>query len=148
MSIYDKLTHLPLVSHICVGALGQHSFMQWLGAEQPTSHYPKQCSLIINWTPLEQTSVKLESKFYHFHSRKCVWKCCLPKWWPFCPGEMIWWFNNDTSKHNNVILIFYKNCFSWTYPDCDCLHFFMCSGVLTCMYIDIPCINQKEASLS
>ena len=31
---------------------------------------------------LEQISVKFES----FHSRKCSWKCDLPKWWPFCPG--------------------------------------------------------------
>ena len=23
--------------------------------------------------------------FCHFHSRKCIWKCCLPKWRPFCP---------------------------------------------------------------
>ena len=36
----------------------------------------------------EQVSVNFESEFYHFHSRKCIWKCCLPKWRPFCPGEM------------------------------------------------------------
>ena len=35
----------------------------------------------------EQISVKLESKFCHFHPRKCIWKCCLPKWQPFCPGR-------------------------------------------------------------
>ena len=34
----------------------------------------------------EQISVKFESEFYHFHSRKCIWKCCLPEWQPFCPG--------------------------------------------------------------
>ena len=34
----------------------------------------------------EQISVKFESEFYHFHSRKCIWNCHLPKWWPFCPG--------------------------------------------------------------
>ena len=34
----------------------------------------------------EYISVKFESQFYHFHSRKCIWKCRLPKWWPFCPG--------------------------------------------------------------
>ena len=27
----------------------------------------------------EQISVKFESRFYHFCSRKCIWKCCLPK---------------------------------------------------------------------
>ena len=34
----------------------------------------------------EQISVKFESELYHFHSRKCIWKCRLPKWQPFCPG--------------------------------------------------------------
>ena len=34
----------------------------------------------------EQFSVKFESEFYHFHSRKCILKCRLPKWRPFCPG--------------------------------------------------------------
>ena len=34
----------------------------------------------------EHISVKFESEFYHFHSRKCSWKCRLPKWRPFCPG--------------------------------------------------------------
>ena len=36
----------------------------------------------------EQISVKFESEFHRFQSRECVWKCRLPKWWPFCPGEM------------------------------------------------------------
>ena len=35
---------------------------------------------------LEQISVKFESEFYHFHSRKFIWKCRLPEWRPFCPG--------------------------------------------------------------
>ena len=34
----------------------------------------------------EQVSVKFESEFYYFHSSKCIWKCRLPKWRPFCPG--------------------------------------------------------------
>ena len=33
----------------------------------------------------EQISVKFQSEFYHFHSRKCIWKCCLPEWRPFSP---------------------------------------------------------------
>ena len=32
----------------------------------------------------EHISVKFESEFYHFHSRKCIWKCRLPEWRPFC----------------------------------------------------------------
>ena len=35
----------------------------------------------------EQVSVKFKSKFYHFNSRKCIWKCRLQKWLPFCQGE-------------------------------------------------------------
>ena len=34
----------------------------------------------------EQTSMKFESKIKLFHSRKCIWKCRLSKWQPFCPG--------------------------------------------------------------
>ena len=34
----------------------------------------------------EHISVKFESEFYHFHSRKCNWKCRLPKCRPFCSG--------------------------------------------------------------
>ena len=34
----------------------------------------------------EHISMKFESEFYHFHSRKCNWKFNLPKWRPFCPG--------------------------------------------------------------
>ena len=36
----------------------------------------------------EQISVKLESEFYHFQSRKCILKCRLPEWRPFCPGDI------------------------------------------------------------
>ena len=41
----------------------------------------------------EQVSEKFESEFYYFHSRKCMWKYCLPKWRPVCPGgdELTHW---------------------------------------------------------
>ena len=35
----------------------------------------------------KQISVKFESGFYYFHSRKLIWKCRLPEWRPFCPGR-------------------------------------------------------------
>ena len=34
----------------------------------------------------EQNSVQFESEFYHFNSRKFIWKRRLPEWPPFCPG--------------------------------------------------------------
>ena len=36
--------------------------------------------------PCEQTSIKFQSKFSDFHSRKCILKCCLLKWQPFYVG--------------------------------------------------------------
>ena len=42
----------------------------------------------------EHISMKFESEFYHFNSRKCNRKCHLPKWQPFCPGGdelTAWW---------------------------------------------------------
>ena len=47
----------------------------------------------------EHASVKFESEFYHFHSRKCNLRCRLPKWRPFCPGgdglTMLWIFGRS-----------------------------------------------------
>ena len=34
----------------------------------------------------EQISVKFESEFYNFDSKKCIWKCRLTELRPFCPG--------------------------------------------------------------
>ena len=36
----------------------------------------------------EQSSAKFESELYDFHSRKCILTHRLPKWRPFCPGEI------------------------------------------------------------
>ena len=36
--------------------------------------------------PCKQTSIKFQSKFSDFHSRKCILKCCLLKWQPFYVG--------------------------------------------------------------
>ena len=36
--------------------------------------------------PWEQISVKFWSCCKTFHSQKCIWKCCLRKKMPFCPG--------------------------------------------------------------
>ena len=46
-----RLTHLPLVQHICVSQSGQHCFRLWLVAYSAPSHCLNQCSIIVNWTP-------------------------------------------------------------------------------------------------
>ena len=93
----SELTHLPLVLHICVSELGHHWFRYWPVAYSVPSHYLNQCWFIVKWDSWEQISVKFVSEFYHFHPRKCIWKCCLQKWWPFCPGEMSWWRHPEMS---------------------------------------------------
>ena len=37
---------------------------------------------LVHW---EQISMKFESNCKHLHARKCIWKCRLEKWRPFCP---------------------------------------------------------------
>ena len=44
------LTHLPLVPHICVSELDQHSFRQWLVACSASTHYLNQYWLIVDQT--------------------------------------------------------------------------------------------------
>ena len=46
----------------------------------------------------EQISMKFESEFYQFHSRKCIWNCRLPKWRPYCHGkdELMCWSRRRT----------------------------------------------------
>ena len=52
----------------------------------------------------EQISVKFESEFYHFYSRKCIWNCRLPKWRPFCPdGDKLKWKKKKKKKTACVI---------------------------------------------
>ena len=36
----------------------------------------------------QKLSVKIESKFQHFHSKKCVWICCLRNCVHFVQGDM------------------------------------------------------------
>ena len=74
-----NLTRLSLVPHICVSELPQHWFRQWLvaclfGAKPLPEPMLAYCQLD-SW---EQISVKFESEFCHIHSRKLIWKCCLP----------------------------------------------------------------------
>ena len=61
------LTHLPLVPHICIDELGQH--WRRTGDKPLSKPVLGYCQL----DPSEQTSVKFESKFKTFHSRKCIW---------------------------------------------------------------------------
>ena len=80
----------------------------------------------------EQISVKLESEFFHFRSRKCIWNCRLPQWRPFYPGGdelKVWlsmprvplaldipgWVATTTSKNRTTRLPFTRAVFSNTF---------------------------------
>ena len=78
------LTHLALVTHICVSELGHHWFRQQLVACSVPNHYLNQCWFIVNWTPGNKFQWNLNLNFILFIQENA--KCCLPKWRPFCPG--------------------------------------------------------------
>ena len=70
------LTHWGRMVHICVGNL------TIIGSDNGLLPDQCQANIRINggilWIePLGTNSVKFQSKFMHFHSRKCIWKCCL-----------------------------------------------------------------------
>ena len=50
--------------------------------------FPEPMLAFCQFDSREKKSVKFESEFSHFRSRKCIWNCRLPKWRPFCPGGM------------------------------------------------------------
>ena len=79
--------------HICItwpqscptGAVYMH---QWTGSSfvqvmawRPFGAYPSPEPMLpyCQWDSWEHISVKFSSELYHFHSRKCIWKCRLPK---------------------------------------------------------------------
>ena len=80
------LTHLPLVPHICVSELGHHKFRDCACRLFGTKPLPKPVLTYCQLDSWKRISVKFESEFYHFHSRKCIWKCHLPERRPFCSG--------------------------------------------------------------
>ena len=67
------INSIPLVPHICFNESDQHWFRYWLVAYSAPNHYPTLG--YFQWDPLEQMSVKFQSKYKTYHSRKCVWKC-------------------------------------------------------------------------
>ena len=81
---YRPLTHLPAsAAYMRLGtgsALAQIMACRLFGAKSLPGPMLWYCQLD-TW---EQISVKYKSEFYHFHSRKCIWKCRLSKWQPFC----------------------------------------------------------------
>ena len=63
-------------------ALAQAMTCRLFGAKPLPEPMLAYCHLV-SW---EWITVKFESEFCHFHSGKCIWKCRLPQWRPFCPG--------------------------------------------------------------
>ena len=92
--------------HLCVVNQAIHCFRWWLFTCWASSHYKNQCQLDL-W---EQTSVKFQSQFRSFHSRKCIWKSRPQNGghvsWPRCVNTAInadatmmwtWSMNNLTA---------------------------------------------------
>ena len=82
----NSWNHRGRVTHI-------YTSVNWVSISSGNGLSPVRCQAI-TWTNAaycqldswEQISVKFESEFHHFHSRKCIWNCRLPIRRPFCPG--------------------------------------------------------------
>ena len=106
------LTHIPLVlRRLTRSSLVQIMACRLFGAKPLPEPMVVYCQLD-SW---EQVSVKFESKFYHLHLIKCIWKGRLPKWRPFCPGVdesiKVYWYNDNT-KSVCISRIHYENAAS------------------------------------
>ena len=82
----NRLTHLPLVLHICVSKLGQHWFVQWLVAYSAPSHYLNQCWVIVNWTLRNKLQWNFNQNAKLF--TKCIWKYRLRNGSHIVQGEI------------------------------------------------------------
>ena len=109
-SNHVKLTHLPpSAAYMCQWtgpALVHVMACRLFGAKPLPEPMLAYCELD-SW---EQISVKFESEFYHFHSKTCIWKSRLPKWRPFCPGEMnlrdpMWPGHEDTANSHEYFFL-------------------------------------------
>ena len=79
----ERLTHLVLVSHICISESGQHWFRWWLLVYSVLSHYLNRCWVMVNRTL---------NIFFSF-TKKCIWTCWkyrLRNGGHFVQGEMSW----------------------------------------------------------
>ena len=82
---WDRLTHLPLVPHVCVSESHQHWLRLWLVAYSAPSHYLNQCWDIVNWT-LGTNFSEISIKRKDLSFTKMQMKISSAKWQPFCPG--------------------------------------------------------------
>ena len=100
---------IPSAAFVCQwtgSSLGQVMACRLFGTKPLPEPVLAYCQLD-SW---EHITVKFESEFYHFHPRKCNWKCCLPKWQPFCPqgDELI---THSPTGTNTKAAIPYKSYF-------------------------------------
>ena len=93
------------------------------------------CSQLDSW---EQLSVKFKSEFYHFHSRKFIWKCRLPKWQPFCPAEVSWQNSHMTKAHSPVDILPCRDDISAVWHDGSCQMPVVTFRLMYAMHEQIP----------
>ena len=43
-------------------------------------------AVLLSIEPLKTNFSEIRIGIISFNRRKCIWRCRLPEWWPFCPG--------------------------------------------------------------
>ena len=109
-----QLTHLPLVSHICVSESGQHWFRQWLVAFPQPSHSLNQCCVFDNWTIRNKFHWNLNQKKQNCPFSNMHLKITSAKWRPFCRGRWVKIEISQKKRVNSSVvamgLVFYTVC--------------------------------------
>ena len=126
---YQGLTHWGRVTHICVSKL------TIIGSDNGLS--PGRCQAII-WTnagilligPLGTKFNEISIKIHTFHSRKCIWKCCLWNGGHFVSASMCYliclkfylcpcnvscaiiWCKTETWKNKSLLYSYMKGCYT------------------------------------
>ena len=130
--LFDSyLFHVPVSSHPLNSSPPSGAYMcQWTGSslvQVMACHLigakPLPEPMLVYCQPdsWEQISMKFESEFCHFHSRKCIWKWCLPKWQPFCAGGDEWNGEMNFLVFLHVKIMF-QGCFPWNENIPNCAH--------------------------
>ena len=86
-SISNVLTHSGWMMHIHVSKLGHHGSDNGFSPNQRRAIISTITALLFIH-PREQIILKFELKFLSYHSRKCVWKCCLESGGHFVSASM------------------------------------------------------------
>ena len=111
------LTHWGRVTHICISIRTNCGPDNGLLPGRCQAVIWKKTLNIVNWILRNKLQWNFLSKFKHFHSRKCTWKCRLRKGGNFASASMCSCSqcHNLTSIVNSLCFVLWQLCHYWRF---------------------------------